>query len=131
MNEDILKGKWKKLKGENKIWWGHHTGDVLTELDGNKDKLLGWLQEKKGMNQADAEKAIEKLNATKKSMEDQSEEVLNKIKAHFDKLTYDEIAEIDGDVGAWTEKVKEKYQDSQEEAVKKIKDFINQFSKDK
>ena len=21
MNEDILKGKWKKLKGEAKIWW--------------------------------------------------------------------------------------------------------------
>lgn len=127
MNEDILKGKWKTLKGEAKIWWGHQTGDPVTELEGHKDKLVGWLQENKGMTMEEAEKELKKLEKVKKSMEKQSDEVTKKIKARFDKLTHDDIAEVDGNIEAWAEKIKEKYNDTQEEANKKIKDFMSQF----
>ncbi len=129
MNEDILKGKWKTLKGEAKIWWGHKTGDPLTELDGNKDKIAGWLQEKKGMTREEADKELKKLDDAKKAMESKSEEVTKKIKAQFDKLTHADIAEIDGNLETWAEKIKEKYQLNQEEANKKIKDFITGFKK--
>lgn len=129
MNEDILKGKWKTLKGEAKIWWGHKTGDPLTELDGNKDKIEGWLQEKKGMTKEDAEKELKKLTDAKKEMESQADEVTKKLKAQFSKLTDHDIAEIDGNVEAWADKIKEKYSDTQEEANKKIKDFMAQFGK--
>lgn len=127
MNEDILKGKWKTLKGEAKIWWGHKTGDPVTELEGHKDKIVGWLQENKGMTMEEAEKELKKLEKVKKSMEKQSEEVTKQIKARFDKLTHDDIAEVDGNIEAWAEKIKEKYNDTQEEANKKIKDFMSQF----
>ena len=129
MNEDILKGKWKKLKGEAKIWWGHSTGDPMTELEGNKDKIAGWLYEKKGMTREEAEKEWKKLTDAKKAMESRSEEVTNKIKLKFDKLTHADIAEIDGNFETWADKIKEKYNDNQEEANKKIKDFMEQFRK--
>lgn len=127
MNEDILKGKWKTLKGEAKIWWGHTTGDPMMELDGNKDKIAGWLQEHKGMAKEEAENEVKKLIAVKKAMESKSEEVVKQIKKDFDKLSHEDIAEIDGNLEAWADKVKEKYNTTQEEANKKIKDFMSQF----
>ena len=129
MNEDILKGKWKKLKGEAKIWWGHKTGDPLIELDGNKDKISGWLQEKKGMTREEAEKELKKLADAKEAMESRSVDLTNQIKAKFDKFTHDDIAEIDGNFETWADKIKEKYQLNQEDANKKIKDFIADFKK--
>ena len=127
MNEDILKGKWKTLKGEAKIWWGHTIGDPMMELDGNKDKIAGWLQEHKGMAKEEAENEVKKLIAVKKAMESKSEEVAKQIKKNFDKLSHEDIAEIDGNLEAWADKVKEKYNTTQEEANKKIKDFMSQF----
>ena len=129
MNEDILKGKWKKLKGEAKIWWGHKTGDPLSTLEGNKDKIAGWLQEKKGLTKEEAEKEWKKLTDAKEAMESRSEEVTNKIKSKFDKFTHDDIAEIDGNFETWADKIKEKYHKTQEEANKQIKDFMTQFEK--
>ena len=127
MTEDVLKGKWKSLKGEAKIWWGHNTGDPLTELEGNKDKISGWLQEHKGMTQVAVDKEMDKLADAKNAMERKSDETMQKVKAQFDKLTDYDIADIDGDVEAWADKVKEKYNASQEEANAKIKDFMSQF----
>ena len=127
MNEDILKGKMKTLKGETKIWWGHTTHDPLTELEGNKDKIAGWLQEKKGMTREAAENELKKLIDAKKAMESGSEDVMNKVKAQFDKLSDHDIAEIDGNIETFSDKIKEKYKDSQEEANKKAKDFMSQF----
>ena len=46
MNWDIIQGKWKQLKGATKVKWGELTDDELDQIDGNKDKLAGKLQEK-------------------------------------------------------------------------------------
>jgi uncharacterized protein YjbJ (UPF0337 family) len=46
MNEDVLKGKWKELKGGVKEKWGKLTDDDLTQVEGNKEKLLGLLKQK-------------------------------------------------------------------------------------
>ena len=48
MNEDILKGKWKEIKGEAKVKWGKLTDDDLAQVEGNTEKLLGLLQLKYG-----------------------------------------------------------------------------------
>ncbi len=48
MNEDVLKGKWKEIKGGVKVKWGKFTDDGLTQVEGNKEKLLGLLQQKYG-----------------------------------------------------------------------------------
>ncbi len=54
--EDMLKGAWKQLKGNVKQQWGKLTDDDLMEIDGNKDKLVGKLQERYGYSRVQAEK---------------------------------------------------------------------------
>lgn len=44
----ILEGRWKQLKGEAKRMWGKLTDDDLDRAEGNKDKLVGSLQERYG-----------------------------------------------------------------------------------
>ena len=46
MNEDILKGKWKEIKGRVKEKWGKLTDNDLGEIEGKGEKLLGSLQKK-------------------------------------------------------------------------------------
>ena len=48
MNEDILKGKWKEMKGEVKEQWGKLTDDDLSQIEGREDQLVGLLQKKYG-----------------------------------------------------------------------------------
>lgn len=48
MNADVLKGQWKEIKGEIKAQWGKLTDNDLTEIEGNEEKLLGFLQKKYG-----------------------------------------------------------------------------------
>jgi len=55
MNEEVLKGKWKEIKGGIKEKWGKLTDDDLTVVEGNKDKLLGLLQQKYGYAKDKAE----------------------------------------------------------------------------
>lgn len=56
MNEDVLKGKWKELKGTVKVKWGKLTDDDLVQIKGNATKLMGILQQKYGYNKERAEK---------------------------------------------------------------------------
>lgn len=48
MNADILKGKWRELKGGVKEKWSKFTGNDLGEIEGKGEKLLGLLQKKYG-----------------------------------------------------------------------------------
>ena len=59
MNEDILKGKWKEIKGGIKEKWGDLTDDDITQIEGEQEKLVGVLQAKYGYTK---EKAQEEYN---------------------------------------------------------------------
>ena len=48
MNSDQLAGKWQQMKGEAKTQWGKLTDDDLMTISGQKDKLIGKLQERYG-----------------------------------------------------------------------------------
>ena len=48
MNEDILKGKWREIKGRVKEKWGKLTDNDLGEIEGKGEKLLGILRKKYG-----------------------------------------------------------------------------------
>ncbi len=61
MNEDILKGKWKQVKGQAKVYWGKLTDDDLTQMDGTTDKLVGRLQERYGYTKEEAEREVNKF----------------------------------------------------------------------
>jgi uncharacterized protein YjbJ (UPF0337 family) len=59
MNEDIFKGKWKQLKGQVKQQWGKLTDDELDQMSGQRDELVGLIQERYGWQRADAERAVD------------------------------------------------------------------------
>jgi uncharacterized protein YjbJ (UPF0337 family) len=59
MNQDIVKGQWKQIRGKAKEWWGKLTNDDLDLINGNRDQLIGKLQERYGYNK---ERAIKELN---------------------------------------------------------------------
>lgn len=60
MNEDIIEGKWKQMKGEAKAWWGKLTDDDLDRAAGKFEVLAGILQEKYGYSREDAANEIDK-----------------------------------------------------------------------
>jgi len=60
MNQNILAGKWKQMRGELKTWWGKLTDDDVDRISGQKDKLIGLLQERYGYTREQAEQEIER-----------------------------------------------------------------------
>lgn len=58
MNQDAVKGKWKQIRGRTKEWWGKLTDDDLDVIDGNRDHLIGKLQERYGYSKERASREI-------------------------------------------------------------------------
>ncbi len=58
MNWDEIKGKWTQMTGSAKANWGKLTDDDLMEAEGNRDKLIGKIQEKYGVAKEEAEKQV-------------------------------------------------------------------------
>lgn len=59
MNEDLLKGKWNQFKGKIKSKWGKLTDDDLKEAEGDREKLIGKIQEKYGKDKEEAKKEFD------------------------------------------------------------------------
>jgi uncharacterized protein YjbJ (UPF0337 family) len=59
VNWDIIKGKWNQLKGEARMQWGNLTDSDWEQIAGQKDKLVGKLQERYGWNRAEAEREVD------------------------------------------------------------------------
>jgi uncharacterized protein YjbJ (UPF0337 family) len=55
MNNDVLEGKWKQMRGQAKEWWGKLTDDDLDKAAGKSEQLIGLLQEKYGYTRQRAE----------------------------------------------------------------------------
>lgn len=59
MNQDMIKGNWKQLKGKAKQHWGKLTDDDIDRIEGHKDELVGKLQERYGYDRAKAQKEVD------------------------------------------------------------------------
>ena len=57
MNWDVIKGKWKELRGEARQQWGKLTDDDWQQIAGEKDKLVGKLQQRYGWSREQAERS--------------------------------------------------------------------------
>lgn len=59
MNWDQIEGKWKELKGQAKVKWGKLTDDELDMAEGQRDQLVGKLQQKYGIAKEEAERQLD------------------------------------------------------------------------
>ena len=63
MNSDILKGEWTQLKGRIRQQWGRFTDDDIARINGDREVLLGKLQEIYGRTREEAEAELERWMA--------------------------------------------------------------------
>ncbi len=61
MNQDTLKGKWKQIRGSAKETWGKLTDDDLDVIDGQRDQLVGKVQERYGKERDAAEREVDRF----------------------------------------------------------------------
>jgi uncharacterized protein YjbJ (UPF0337 family) len=58
-NWDVIQGKWTQLKGSARAQWGRLTDDEWDQIAGNRDRLIGKLQEHYGWSREQAERDVE------------------------------------------------------------------------
>lgn len=59
MNWDIVKGKWSDLKGSVREQWGELTDDDLERIKGEREQLVGRIQERYGIAKNEAERQVD------------------------------------------------------------------------
>jgi uncharacterized protein YjbJ (UPF0337 family) len=60
MNDDTFAGQWKQMRGALKSWWGTLTDDDFQKIGGQKDKLVGVIQERYGYSREQAQNEVER-----------------------------------------------------------------------
>jgi uncharacterized protein YjbJ (UPF0337 family) len=63
MNEDILRGRWKQMRGQIQQRWGELTDDDLDQIQGRRDQLIGRLQARYGYAREEAESHVDEFFA--------------------------------------------------------------------
>jgi uncharacterized protein YjbJ (UPF0337 family) len=58
MNWQTVEGNWMQFRGTVRARWNKLTGEHLDSIAGNREQLLGKLQELYGINKVDANKEI-------------------------------------------------------------------------
>jgi uncharacterized protein YjbJ (UPF0337 family) len=61
MNKDTTAGRWKQMRGKLKEKWGELTDDELDQAEGNRDYLVGKVQERYGLSKEEAQKQLDQL----------------------------------------------------------------------
>ena len=81
MNTDRAEGKWKQMKGSLKSRWGKLTDDDLDVIEGQKDQLVGRIQERYGIAKDEAQKQVDEWNRVNRDAENQEIEAERQRKA--------------------------------------------------
>lgn len=64
MNWDQVQGTWKQYKGKAKEKWGQLTDDDLDVIDGQRQQLVGKIQERYGIAKDAAERQADEFVKT-------------------------------------------------------------------
>ena len=75
MSWQQVEGNWRQFVGEVKKRWAKITDSDLKECEGNRDKLVGKLQELYGMTQDEAGEEIAKIEARLKDAREGAEKM--------------------------------------------------------
>ena len=65
MTKNIIEGNWEQLKGDIQKTWGKLTNDQMDQIEGDRKKLVGYLQENYGIAEDEAEKQISEYEESK------------------------------------------------------------------
>jgi uncharacterized protein YjbJ (UPF0337 family) len=68
MNRDQIKGDWKQFTGKVKEKWAKPTDDDLTTIAGQRDQMVGILQERYGYAKERAEKELSNFTDSMKQV---------------------------------------------------------------
>lgn len=58
MNTDQIEGQWHQIKGSVRARWGKLTDDDLDRIAGNRERLLGEIQERYGKSKEEAKREV-------------------------------------------------------------------------
>ena len=61
MNTDQMKGNWKQLIGQAKEKWGRLTDDDWQIVQGQRDQLVGRVQERYGIAREEAQRQVDEF----------------------------------------------------------------------
>lgn len=59
MNWDEIEGKWKQMSGSLRKQWGKLTDDDVEQVKGDRERLVGKIQEQYGIAKAEAERQVD------------------------------------------------------------------------
>lgn len=59
MNWDQVEGKWRQMTGQVQAQWGKLTDDDIAVVDGDRERLVGKLQERYGIAKEEAQREID------------------------------------------------------------------------
>lgn len=63
MNWDQIQGKWTELKGKARAQWGEISDDELAEARGDREQMIGLVQQKYGKVREEAEREVDRWQA--------------------------------------------------------------------
>ena len=63
MNGNVLQGKWKQIAGAARKRWGRLTGNRPNAIRGDRDRVLGWMQEKYGYAREKAGRKVGRITS--------------------------------------------------------------------
>lgn len=98
MNQHILQGKWKELRGGFKKQWGKLTDDDVRRIQGSLDQITGIIQQRYGYTKERAEHEIDHyLDAYQHQIQDYS----SRMKSYGDQLSRygDQIKNYNDEIG--------------------------------
>lgn len=61
MDNSVLEGQWRQLRGKIQEEWGDLTDDDLDRANGKYDQVVGSLQQRYGYSKADAEARLSRF----------------------------------------------------------------------
>jgi uncharacterized protein YjbJ (UPF0337 family) len=59
MNWDQLRGMWNQLSGDVKRHWGKLTDDDVQMVEGDRQRLVGKIQERYGVTKEEADRQVD------------------------------------------------------------------------
>jgi len=66
MNWDTIKGNWKQMTGSVREQWGKLTDDDMAMVEGQREQLIGRIQERYGIAKDKAEEQVREWESRSK-----------------------------------------------------------------